>query len=118
MKFKTDLGLLILRLTLGVNMLFHGIAKIQNGAGGIGKAFASKGLPEFFSYGVYLGEVIAPIMIIAGFRTKMGSLLISATMVVAILLKHSDDIFALGSHGSWGIELQSIYLFAARAILP
>ena len=55
-----DTGLLILRLTLGILMLFHGIAKITNGVGGIEGMLTSKGLPAFLAYGVYVGEVIVP----------------------------------------------------------
>ena len=46
-----DLGKLILRLTLGVLMLLHGIAKIGAGTAGIEKMLASAALPGFFALG-------------------------------------------------------------------
>lgn len=45
-------------------MLFHGIAKLLHGLEGIKGMLASKGLPAFFAYGAYVGEIIAPLLII------------------------------------------------------
>ncbi len=50
---NADLGKLIIRLTLGGLMLFHGIAKLLNGVGFIEGELASHGLPTFLAYGVY-----------------------------------------------------------------
>lgn len=46
-----DLGILILRLSVGVLMLLHGIAKLQHGAEGIEALVAGSGLPTFVAYG-------------------------------------------------------------------
>ena len=75
------------------------------------------GLPSFFAYGVYLGEVIAPIMLIVGYQVRIASILIAVTMVVAIFMVHSGDIFAITQHGAWAIELQMFYILASIAIL-
>ena len=53
---NTDLGLLILRLSIGVLMLMHGIAKLMHGAGGIEQMLEASGLPAFIVYGVYVGR--------------------------------------------------------------
>jgi putative oxidoreductase len=103
-------GLLLLRLTLGILLLFHGAAKLSNGVSGIQETFAENGLPTFLAYGVYLGEVIAPLMIILGFRTRIGALLMAFTMLVAIILAHSNDLFSLGKSGGWAIELPVLFL--------
>jgi putative oxidoreductase len=107
---NNDTGLLLLRLTIGILLLFHGIAKLTNGVSGIQETFAENGLPTFFAYGVYLGEVIAPLMIIFGFRTRIAALLLSFTMLVAIVLAHGDDLFSLGKSGGWAIELPVLFL--------
>jgi len=62
-----DAGKLVLRLTLGILILLHGIAKLMDpgGLAGISGMLAAKGLPAFIAYGVYIGEVVAPAMIIA-----------------------------------------------------
>ena len=107
---NNDTGLLLLRLTIGVLLLFHGSAKLFNGVSGIQETFAENGLPIFFAYGVYLGEVIAPLMLIFGFRTRIAALLLSFTMLVAIILAHGDDLFSVGKSGGWAIELPVLFL--------
>lgn len=67
---NTDLGILILRLSVGILMLLHGIAKLSHGAEGIEQMLAASGLPSFIAYGVYVGEVIAPLLIILGLGTR------------------------------------------------
>lgn len=113
-----DWAKLILRLTIGVLILLHGIFKIMNpgSIGFIGGLFEAMHLPAFLAYLVYIGEVVAPLMLIAGYKTKIASGLIVITMVVVIALAHMGDIFTLTQGGGWGIELQALYLFGALAI--
>jgi putative oxidoreductase len=35
---------------------------------------ADKGIPSFMAYGVYLTEIVAPLLILIGFRTRLASL--------------------------------------------
>ncbi len=112
-----DIGKLVLRFAVGFLMLFHGIDKVINGIGGLDGMFSSMGLPAFFAYAVYVGEFIAPLMLIIGYQVKIASILIAGTMVVAILMAHLGDIFALNEHGAWAIELQMFYILASMAIL-
>lgn len=111
------IGKLILRLTVGGLMLPHGIAKIFKGVEGMKTMLGEHGLPAFIAYGVYLGEVVAPLLLIIGFRSRLASLFVLATMLVAIALVHASDIFALAKGGGWGIELQALYMFGSLAVL-
>ena len=79
--------------------------------------FVNAGLPGFIAYGLYLGEVIAPMMLIVGFRVKLAALLIIVTMLGAIGLAHSSDILAITKHGAWAIELQMFYILTSVTIL-
>ena len=118
--FKNDdLGKLILRLVVGVLMLFHGVAKLLNPGSlkYIGGQLADIGLPQFIAYGVFLGEVVAPLMVIVGIYTRIGGLLMAGNMVFAIVLVHTGELFMLTQHGGWALELQGLYLFGALAIL-
>jgi putative oxidoreductase len=118
--FKNDdLGKLILRLVVGVLMLFHGVAKLLNPGSlkYIGSQLAGIGLPQFIAYGVFLGEVVAPLMLILGVYTRIGGLLMAGNMVFAIVLVHTGELFMLTQHGGWALELQGLYLFGALAIL-
>jgi putative oxidoreductase len=112
-------GKLILRLTLGVLILFHGVGKLlhPDSLEFIGGRLAGLGLPEALAFGVYLGEVVAPLMIILGILTRVGGLLIVINMIFAIVLAHTGDLFMLGEHGGWRLELQGFFLFCALAIM-
>ncbi len=111
-----DMGKLVLRLSVGVLMLLHGIFKLQNGVGGIVGMLGSQGLPGFLAYGVYLGEVVGPVLVIIGLYTRIGAFLIIGNMLVALALAHSQELFSLGSMGGWALELQGMFLFGAVAI--
>jgi putative oxidoreductase len=112
-----DTGKLILRLTIGILMLLHGIAKLSNGIGPISGMVASQGLPAFFAYGVYIGEVLAPVLIIIGLFTRPAAAVVAINMVVAIWLAHMGTIATLGKTGGWALELQGLFLFGAVALI-
>jgi putative oxidoreductase len=82
----------------------------------IGKQLASINLPQEFAYGVYLGEVIAPLMIILGFYTRLGGLLIFGNMIFAIVLAHRNQLFDLTDNGGLALELQIIFLLSGLAV--
>lgn len=114
---QPDLGKLILRVSLALMMLLHGISKLQHGVDWISDSLQSMGLPGFLAYGVFVGEVIAPIMLLIGFQSRIAALLMAGNMVVAIAIAHTGEIFALSSHGGWAIELQGFFLFTSLAIV-
>lgn len=100
-------------------MLFHGVAKLLHPGSleFIGNQLAGIGLPTLIAYGVYLGEVVAPLMIILGVYTRLGGLIIVINMVFAIMLAHTGDVFSLTDHGGWRLELQGFYLFCGLAVM-
>ena len=89
-----DLGLLILRLGAAGMMLTHGIPKI-------GRLFESPiefpdplGVGAVFSLILTLiGEVVAPLLILIGFKTKWAAIPAAITMLIAALVVHADDPF-------------------------
>jgi len=109
-------GKLLLRLALGILILLHGIAKLTGGIGFISSSVAAAGLPSFVAYGVYVGEVIAPLMVIVGWYSRLGAALIAINMVFAIGLVHKGQLLSLSQTGGWALELQGMFLFAAIAI--
>ena len=117
MKKNNDLGLLVLRMSVGILMLIHGIAKLDGGIHFIISMLESKGIPSFLAYGVLVGEVLAPIAIIIGFRTRISSSILAFNCLVAILLAHQNDILSLSPHGGWAAELIGLYLFGAIALI-
>lgn len=119
-QIQTDaLGKLFVRLNVGMLMLFHGVSKILNPGSVeyIGRTLSDSGLPPVLAWGVYPGEVIAPLMIVLGIYARIGGLILAINMVFAIVLVHSADIFALTEHGGWALELQVLYLLGGLAVL-
>ena len=117
---QTDaLGKLILRLTLGILILFHGVSKILNPGAldFVANQTVAAGLPAVVAYGVYLGEVLAPLMLILGIFARIGGLLVVGNMIFAIVLVHTGELFTLSQSGGWALELQGFYLFCGLAIL-
>lgn len=113
-----DIGRLILRLALGIFVLLHGIAKLRTGVSGIEGMLSNAGLPAFFAWGAYLGEVIGPLLVILGLYTRLGGLLIVVNMLFAIFLAHAHQLFMLNANsGGWQLELQGMFLFTALAIM-
>ncbi len=111
-----SLGLFILRVSTGFLILLHGIAKLKKGISGIEKMLADQGIPGFLANLVFLGEVIAPILMIIGWRTRIASLFVGVTMVVAVWLRHLEDINQLNRGGGWAIELPALFFFASLTL--
>ena len=112
-----DFGKLILRLTLGILILLHGIAKFRHGISPIEGMVTGMGMPAFFAYGVYVGEVLGPILIIVGFYARIGAVLIAVNMLFAIALAHAAQLTSLTEQGAWALELQGMFLFTALALV-
>lgn len=111
-----DTGKLLLRLAVGGLMLFHGLHKAIDGVDGIAGMLVAKGLPGFIAYGVLVGEVIAPILIILGILTRPVALVLAFTMVVAWLMVGTGKTFALDAVGAWAIESLVYFFVGALAV--
>ncbi|WP_198086142.1 DoxX family protein [Variovorax sp. E3] len=112
-----DAGKLLIRVTVGFLVLLHGIFKLSAGVGFIGGMLAKAGLPGGLAYLVYVGEIVAPLMMIAGVFTRGAAAVVVINMLVAFGLVHMADLFALGKQGGWALELQGLYLFGALTVV-
>lgn len=112
-----DTAKLVLRVVLGVLVLFHGVAKITGGNGFVTGALAKAGLPTELGLLVYVGEVVAPLLLIVGLWTRAAALVVVVNLIVALLLAHSDQFFGLAKTGGYALELQAMYLFTAIAVM-
>ena len=112
-----SLGKLVLRLTVGVLLLCHGVHKLLTGIGFIGQMLNAHHLPAMLAYGVYLGEILGPVLIILGLFSRCGAALIVINMIVAVLLAGMGQLLALGPMGGYALELEAFYLFGALAVL-
>ena len=115
---ETNRAIRVLSFSLGVLMLFHGVDKLSNGVDHIVKMLTGAGVPyaEYVVYGVYIGEIIAPLLLIFGQYIRISGAIIAFNMLVAILLAHKDAIFTLGKHGAWSIEVPLLYLIAGLTL--
>jgi putative oxidoreductase len=110
---RVDAGLLLLRLALGAIVLFHGVFKLTHGVGWISDMLANRGLPGFVSYGAYVAEIIAPILLFIGAYTRLAALTIAFDMMTAIALAQHRLIFHVNGGGGWGIETEAMIFFDA-----
>jgi putative oxidoreductase len=97
-------------------MFLHGISKFGGSLEFIKSMLAEKGIPEFIAYGVLVGEILAPIAILIGFRTRIAAAIYAFNCLVAILIAHSSELFSMGEHGGWALELLGLYLFGALTL--
>ena len=111
-----DIAKLLLRVSLGLLLLLHGVAKISNGIDPILGAVAQAGFPAALAYGVYVGEVIAPVLLIMGIWTRAAAIVVAINMVVAVALMHQADLGSLSNSGGWALELQAFYFVSAVAV--
>jgi putative oxidoreductase len=111
-----DLGKLLLRIAVGGMLLLHGIAKLRHGLGGLDKTVVDHGLPHAVAYLVYVGEVVAPLMVLLGLATRPAALIISINMAMAVWLAHSGSLLQLGHGGGYALELQAFYFLGGLII--
>jgi len=112
-----SIGKLILRIMIGGLLLFHGVDKMLHGIGFIENLLKVQGLPHYLAFGVYVGEILAPLLLLIGWRSRWWAGLIAFNMAVAIYLVHTKAFLTLGAHGSWSLETPMLFMLGALAIL-
>ncbi len=115
-EFGQNFGRLLLRITIGGLMLFHGVSKLIYGVAWMAGPLSAFHLPFFIAYGVYAGEIAAPILIILGIWTRPAALVIAFDLFMAIALVSHARMCSINPGGGWGIELDAFYLMTAIAL--
>lgn len=110
MKKNVDLSIFITRIAIGFPMLVYGVSKLFFGIDFIKNVLVEHGLPPGLGYGVYFGEVVAPVLLIVGFRTRLAALIFAINCLTAIVLVQSSNFFKMNASGGWASELLVIYL--------
>ena len=114
--WREDAGKLVLRLAVAILILLHGIAKVRHGLGDVVPALARVGLPAVLGWLVLVGEVLAPALMIVGLWTRAAAWIVAATMAVALVLGHPQELFVTTRHGGLLLEVQWMFFFAAVAV--
>jgi putative oxidoreductase len=122
--WNENLGKLILRFNLGFLMLFHGGETILRTNNILANTAP---VPAFIVWPLaLLGEVIAPLLIMAGVFSRIGAFFVAGFMVSALLLRHT-----FGDHNHWfkterplaegfgahALEAQLFFLCCALAVM-
>jgi len=115
---REDLGKLVLRAALGSILLFHGVFKLRHGVAWIEQPLGALGLPGFLAYGTYLAEVVAPVLVILGYKARLAALVIVLDMLMAMVLVLRPMILTIKERGGggWGIELEALILLGTLSV--
>lgn len=114
MTTKQHIGILIVRVSIAFTMLIYGISKLRFGIDYISDKIAQYGLPSFLGYGVYVGEIIAPVLIIIGYRTKLAGLIFATNCFVATLMVQLPNLLKLNDFGGW--KMGSLFIYTLFGI--
>jgi putative oxidoreductase len=104
------LGLLILRVTLGLIFLTHGYPKLTRSAAALENMFVQHGLPATLVYVSGVLETFGGLLLIVGLFARSAALLLSIEMGVAIIKVH-------GGHGIMALYEYEFPLALASACL-
>lgn len=66
---------------------------------------------------MYIGEVVAPVLIILGIFTRPAALIYALTLLVATLLVGTGKFFTLTEVGAWGLENEMLYFMGGIVIM-
>jgi putative oxidoreductase len=113
---NSDLAKLLIRITCGGILLFHGIHKVFVEIDHVKVIVKDAGMPEFIAYGNIVGEFVAPIFVLLGYKTRIAALIIAFNMLMSIIIAHPDIVFSINDYGGWMIETNMLYLMTAVAL--
>jgi putative oxidoreductase len=115
----TDLALLVLRLTVGLTVLAHGVNHIVGGGGiaGTGGWFESMGLRpgRLHAWMASVTELAGGVLLALGLATPLGAAAVVGVMVVAGLTAHRTNGFFIFKPGQ-GWEYVMVLAVAALAL--
>ena len=140
-----NLALRFLSISLGILLLFHGMHKLLHGTeyieqmiidtyspaqqfgfcGFCMSEFMQRTMPtdfyapnlKYITYGVYLGEVIAPLFLIFGKYIRVVSAIVALNMVAVIFFAYQDSLLSLKHNGAWAVETPMLYLVIAITLI-
>ena len=122
-----DLGKLVVRLVVGILIVFHGLA-LATGDMGIPNNLVRWGLPASLMWLGFLVEFGGGSMMILGAYARLGGLLLGIFMVIAIIMAHAglmgsqNHLFLVannpaGNHWDhYFLETQMFYLLGGFAV--
>jgi putative oxidoreductase len=112
--FNPDLGLLLLRVVLGIVMLAHGVPKLLH-FGGVAQGFTGMGVPAPMLAAAFatVVEAVGGLFMLLGVATDIVGVLFAIDMLGAIIFVHASKGF---SAGKGGFEFPLVLLTMALTI--
>ena len=113
---KSEIGVLILRIFLGLSFFIHGLSKFQNGIDNTAGWFESIGIPGFMGYVVAIIELIGGLLLIIGLGTQYIAALFVFIMIGAIVkVKIAAGFMGNGQGAGYELDLafavMAVFLF-------
>jgi putative oxidoreductase len=112
-----DLALLILRVVLGIIMIYHGWPKVTN-LGGTIEGMAGMGVPAPAVAAIFatVAEVVGGLLMVLGAFTDIAGLMFVIDMLGAITFVHAKNGFSVAKGGmEWPLLLAAAALAIALA---
>jgi putative oxidoreductase len=112
-------GILILRLTLGLAMLAHGLVlKVMTfGMAGTVGFFVSLGLPAISAYATVAVEILGGLALIAGFQTRIAALIQVPVLLGAVWVHAGNGWVFSSPNGGWEFPLFWAAMLIVQALL-
>ncbi len=117
---QTDLAAFLLRVTLGVMYLAHGLLLkvLTFGLAGTAGFFQSVGLPGWLAYLTTAAEAAGGVLLIFGVQTRLVALALIPTLLGAIIWVHAPNGWVFSAKGGgWEYPAFLIAASAATALL-
>jgi putative oxidoreductase len=110
-------GALLLRISMGVLFILHGLylKVFLFGMAGVAKYFASMGLPEWFAWAVMLYETIGGLALILGVYARWVAVLLGVHLLFAAYLGHGTHGWIFTAKGG-GYEYPVFWAIACFAL--
>jgi putative oxidoreductase len=114
------LGVLLLRVSLGLMFLAHSIALklLTFGLPGTAAFFVKVGLPAFLAYVTFAAEAIGGVLLILGIQTRWVAISLSPILIGALIWVHARNGWMFASpNGGWEYPLYLFVLCLAQGLL-
>jgi len=117
-------GALLLRVSMGVLFLLHGLylKAFVNGMAGTGKYFTSLGLPDWFAWVVMLFESVGGLALILGVYARWVAVFLGVHLLFAAYLGHGANGWLFTAEGGgyeyplfWAIACFTLALIGSGA---
>jgi len=116
----TRLGVFLLRVTLGVMFLAHGVALklLTFGLPGTAQFFVAVGLPGWLAYVTFLAEAVGGVLLVLGVQARWVALALSPVLIGALVFVHLGNGWVFSApNGGWEYPAYLFVLCMAQALL-